>query len=289
MIDIKQHSLYKPMEIDTVVSSVFSIYLKNFFVLYISSLIAVFAVQLFIYNLGLYEIIQKSTNPEEVMENLGPLMNTIFMVMGFTVVVYGLLNSFLLNYLFTKEFDAHASIGSIISDSLKKHSIHMIFFLILALLILIVGMAFGIIFFVIGALIVAVYLGTTLITGTALIVTEEKNAIEAIGRSFSMAHKDFWPTLGSVVLFVLILILISIVLSALVAIPYAFMFIESWRESGNFAELFSMDMSKIGIWSVVINSLISALTYPLFAILSLILYVKLKYIEDQKINIDIPR
>lgn len=288
MFDIKQHSLYKPMEVDSAIFTVFKIYSKNFVSLYLSSFIAVFALQLFIYEFGFYELIQ-TVNPEEIQNNLGSFMNTIFMFMIGSVVVYGLLNSFIINYLYTRDFDKNITVSSILSESVKKYAVHMIFFFIVTMLILILGMAFGVIFFIVGAFIAAAYLGTTLISGSALVVVEQKNALEAIGRSFSLAHKDFWPTLGSLVLFILIIILISLVLSAIVSIPYALMFIDNWSESGNLFELFNSDMQEIGIWSVVINSLVSALTYPLFSILSLVLYVKLKYVEDQKIHLDIPR
>ena len=56
MIDIKQHSLYKPMEVDSVLSNIFNIYLKKFFILFAYSFVAVFMIQMVLYYLGFWDL-----------------------------------------------------------------------------------------------------------------------------------------------------------------------------------------------------------------------------------------
>ena len=99
--------------------------------------------------------------------------------------------------------------------------------------------------------------------------------------SNSLTHKDFWPTIGVFVLFILIMILISFIVSALIAIPFVIMFFGNLKETGSFLEALNFQTYDIGIWIVVVNSIVSALTYPLYAILSVVLYFKLKCTEDQ--------
>ena len=283
MIDIKQHSLYKPMAVDSVLSNIFNIYFKKFVVLFIYSFVAVFIIQMILYRLGFWDLYKMSmSDPNEILNVYSKLMRKIGIVSVSSVIIYGFLNSFLVNYLIKSDLDPKVHVGDILGESIRKYSIHMIFFLILSTLILIAGAFLGIIALIIGSFFAMIYLGTVLITGGTIIVAEEKNAIETLRRTFVLTHKDFWSSLGVVVLFMLIMILVSIVLSAVMSIPFVVMAIDNWQETGSMRELFNTQIYDIGIWSVVLNSLVSAVTYPLFAILSVVLYFKLRFIEDQK-------
>lgn len=281
MYDFKKHSLYKPMEVDSVISTVFTIYLKNFFKLFLFTFLTVLLVQYLFYSIGFYEVM-KTFDPEYVEGNLGYFFKLMGKILIISVLAYGILNTFLINYLFVKDIDPNASVGSILGESISKFTIHMIFFMILTSFIMFFGMMLGIIVFVIGILLAAIYFGTVLVSGCSIIVVEQKNAFDAIGRSFSLTHKDFWQAVGSLVLFVLILILISMVLSAIIAIPFVIMFFGNLNDTKSFLEAFNLNIYELGIWQVVLNSIVSALTFPLYAIFSLVLYFKLKYTEDQK-------
>lgn len=283
MIDIKQHSLYKSMEVDSVLSNIFNIYLKKFLVMFIYSFVAVFIVQMVLYHLGFWELYKVTlSDPNEILNVYPELMRKIGVVSVSSVIMYGVLNAFLMNYLIKSDLDPEIHAWDIFIESVRKYSVHMIFFLILSTLILVAGAFLGIIVLIIGSFLAMIYLGTVLIAGGPIIVAEEKNAIEAIGRTFTLTHKDFWSTLGAVVLFVMVMILISIVMTAIIAIPFVIIFIDNWSESGSIRDLFSTQLYDIGIWSVVLNSLVSAVTYPLYAILSVVLYIKLKFKEDEK-------
>lgn len=280
MIDIKKHSLYKTMEVDSVLSNIFQIYLKKFLILFLYSFGAVFIVNMILYQLGFWEL-TKVTDQDEMMKLFSTLVGKIGIVSVSSVLVYGLLNAFLVSYILKTDIDPGKNAGDIFIESIKKHAIHMIFFLILTILIFMAGMFVGLIALIIGAFVAVVYLGTVFIIGGAVVVSEEKNALETIGRCFTLAHKDFWSSLGTVVIFILIMILISIVLSAIISIPLVIMFFDNFRETGNIIESLSIQNYDIGIWAVVLNSVTSAITYPLYAILSVVLYVKLKFTEDQ--------
>ena len=281
MIDIKQHSLYKPMEVDSVLSNIFNIYFKKFGVLFIYSFVAAFIIQMTFYKIGFLEL-TRLTDPEDLIKMIFEMRKEILIGSIIYFMIYGSLISFLVNYLIKSDIDPKIHIGDILGESVRKYSIHMIFFLILSVLILVVGIFIGVIALIIGSFLAMIYLGTVLTTGGTIIVVEEKNAIDVIGRTFILAHKDFWSALGSVVLFMLMMLLISIVISAIIAIPFAIMFFDNWHETGSIRDLFDTQIYDIGIWSVVLNSLVSAVTYPLYAILSVVLYFKLKYTEDQK-------
>ena len=280
MTDITKHSLYKPMEVDSMLSAIFNIYFKKFLIMFIYSFVAVFIVQMIIYHLGFWDLYTVS-DPDEILRNFPAIFQKMGIISVSSVIIYGLLNTFLVNYLIKSDLEPNINTGDLLAESFRKYSIHMIFFLILSGIILIAGIFIGILALIIGSLVAVVYLGTVMMSGGAIIVAEEKNAIETIGRVFSLTHKDFWSALGVVVLFVLIMILISLVLSAIIAIPFVIMFFGNLNESGNILEALNLKMYDLGIWMVILNSVVSALTYPLYAILSVVLYFKLKYTEDK--------
>jgi hypothetical protein len=281
MIDITQHSLYKPMEVDSVLSNIFNTYLKKFAVLFVSSFVAAFIIQVVFYQFGFFEL-TKLGDPEEILSAIAGMRNEIIIGSITYFVIYGILICFLINYLIRSDLDSTLSIQEIFVESVKNNSVHLIFFLILSMLIIIAGAFLGIIVFIIGSFLSMIYLGTVLVPGGTIIVAEEKNAFEAIRRAFTLTHKDFWSTLGAVILYFLIMILISIVMNAILAIPFILKFVNNWRETENFFELFNMQTYDIGSWVVLLNSLVAAITYPFFALLSVVLYLKLRCLEDKK-------
>ncbi len=283
MIDLKQHSLFKPMEADSVISNIFNVYFKRFWVLFISSFVASFFIQATFYQLGFFELI-KITDPEELIEMIVNLRKEILIGSIVYFILYGSLISFLINYLIKIELSPLLSLKDIFIETIKKYSIHVIFFFIISMIIVVVGSSIGLLVLIVGVFAALLYLGTVLIPGSTIVIAEDKNAIEAIGRSFNLVHKDFWSALGAFLLFILVIILTSIILSAVTVIPYIFAFFDNWHEATNFRDIFNMKTYDIGFWSVVLNSLVSAITYPLYAILSLALYFKLKFNEDKHIN-----
>lgn len=283
MIDIKQHSLYKPMEADSVISNVFNIYFKSFWILFISSFLAAFCIQMTYFQLGFFEL-TKITDPNELIETIFRMRKEILVISIIYFIIYGLIISFLINYLLKVELNPELKFKEIVIDTLKNHSVHVIFFFILSMIIIIVGSGIGILFLIVGVFIALFYLGTILIPGATIIIAEDKNALETIRRTFHLVHKDFWSSLGAFILFVLLLILISIVLSLITAIPFIISFFENWKEADNFRDMFNLPAYDIGVWSVVINSIVSAITYPLYAILSVVLYFKLRFTEEKHNN-----
>jgi hypothetical protein len=217
-----------------------------------------------------------------MIKELSGFMGVMWIVVAATVIIYGLLNAFFVNLILKNEGEHQLTSGKLFMESFQKYSIHMIFFLLLSGIIVTLGTVAGIFIFIIGFLVAFAYLGTVLFPGAAIVVAEEKNALEAIRRAFVLVHKDFWPTLGAMVLFVIMMILISIVVSALMSVPFVIIFFDNWSETGNIFESFKMQNYDVGMWTVLLNSLVSALTYPFYAIFSVVLYFKLKYKEDQE-------
>ena len=282
MIELEKHKLYERMDTDKVLSNIFSLYFKNFWILVLSSFVAALLIQFAFFQLGFYNLTQL-TDPEELLSTIMSMRKELLIGTLIYFLVYGVLISFLINYLLIRDSNSNMPVKTIFTESLKNHTIHIIFFYMLSIIMLVVGASIGLMLFVIGIVFVSLYLASVLIPCFTIIIAENKNAFEAIHRSFSLVHKDFWSTVVSVITFVLIVIVISIILSALMAIPYVVMFFDKIIESGNLLGSLNLANYDIGIWTVVLNSIVAALTYPIYAIFSLILYFKLRYKEENPV------
>ncbi|GEM_PF-1081715 len=285
MLDFKQHSLFRKMDIDGVLSATYKLYIKNFKSLFLYSFIALLFVQAITYYIGLDEVFQ-NINPENVQSLLKGSGGKITILVIVTFSVYALLNAFLINLLYKTDIDKSIKHVDLLSETVQKYFLHMLFFLVISTVMLVVGMMAGVIVFIIGMFAVALYFGTVLIPGGAILVVEEKNAFETIGRGFQLVHKDFWPALGSLVLYVTIMILVSLVITAIVTIPFIFIFFGNITDTHSFMDIFNTRNFDIGIWTIVLNALVSAITYPITAIFSIVLYFKLRYKEEQS-NIEV--
>lgn len=115
------------MDFDTVLSSVFKIYTKKFLPLFIVSFVGIFVVQLVMYQLGFYEL-YKVDNPEDMMLMISGLMNKISILSISYVIIYGVLNAFLVYYILISDNSPNLYFNDLLIDSVKKYSVHMIFF-----------------------------------------------------------------------------------------------------------------------------------------------------------------
>ena len=282
-MEFKKHSLYKVMDVENVIAEVFTTYIKNFWKIFIISFTAIFFYQLLVYHLGFYKIVN-ATDPDEMVSIMMGLRKEILIATLSYVIIYGFLFTIIINFVLKKDSSQSVHMGELITESLSKYAVHVVFFLILSFLIYIVGAVIGILALFIGFFVALFYLGTVLTIGGTVVVAEEKNALEAIVRSFQLSHKDFWPALGSFVIFALIMVLISFIMSALMSIPLVIIFIDNFKESGSFWDAINLKNYDIGVWSVVMKSIAGAIMYPLYPILSLVLYFKLKFTEDKKAN-----
>ena len=53
---------------------------------------------------------------------------------------------------------------------------------------------------------------------------EDNSIIHTITRTFSLTHRNFWSNIGWVAVFIIIMIVISVILSAIILIPFTGVF-----------------------------------------------------------------
>jgi hypothetical protein len=99
-----------------------------------------------------------------------------------------------------------------------------------------------------------------------------------IGRTFALTHRNFWPNMGWVSVFIIIMILVSVILSAIILLPFTGGFLKSIMNPGDPSKM--MDIATNPIY-LILASGVSALTFPLLPVLSCILYFNGRASEEQ--------
>jgi len=284
MESINEHELYRNHDFDTAFGALYRIYKKNFWPLFLLSLAGTLIVYLFAFSFGPYQI------PSQAIPDPGPGDIAHFLTLFSLILVVGLLvYTFvylaILYWVYRRQEKETRSAWSVFAEAARKYYFRFLLLVILVSLIFIVGSVIGLLIFFIGIILALAYLGVSLyVAGPALIV-ENASPGDAIWRSFTLTHKDFWMSLGLVVVLFVITVVIQFVLMALVALPGAIVFISQVASEGGASGWLSPDISSFwsgfGVIGIILNSAVSALVMPLMPIFAMILYYRLRYHENE--------
>jgi hypothetical protein len=109
-------------------------------------------------------------------------------------------------------------------------------------------------------------------------IVEETNIGATISRTIALAHKNFWSNIGWVAVFIIILVVISIILSGIVLLPFTGSFVKTIVNPDEASKLMDITTSPLFI---IISAAVGALTFPLMPIFAGILYFNARAAEDQ--------
>ncbi len=253
-------------------SSLWDFYRKKFLVLFISSFVMSFIVQYISTTIDFREL-TNMTDPMEMLEKIKEFI--------WPVVIISLINllftTILHYYVIYSPVDSNVNIFVSSYKSLKyflPYLIIMVFFAFFGSFALVIGL-FALI---IGVFFAALYLMTIYLFILPVLMVEGPNIGNAISRSFRLTHKGFWANMGWVAVFILILIVISVVLSMLMMIPFTgsiFKGISNPEEAMN-----AMDFMTNPLY-LILGSLVNALYFPLLPIFATILYFNGRAREEE--------
>jgi hypothetical protein len=129
----------------------------------------------------------------------------------------------------------------------------------------------GLVLLVLPGLFAIFYMLTVGIFALPVTLTESRNAATVISRSFRLTHKNFWPNMAWVIVVALLVIIISLMISGLIMLPFTGSFIRSLTNPEEASAL--LEMAKNPLY-IALSSLASALVTPVFPILAFILYFR---------------
>jgi hypothetical protein len=281
MDQFKNHPLYRQHNIDSAMSLLWDFYKKRFVALFLISFVMSIVIQYLSTFVNVQEL-SSITDPMVMLEKMKEMIVPILTVM----VVNLLFNVVLQYYILYNPLDKENNFFAALLQSLK----YFIPYLIIIVLLAFAGsiaIILGILLLVVGVFFSILYIMTLYLFILPIMMVEGPNIANTISRTISLAHRNFWANIGWVAVFLIILIVISLIFSGIILLPFTGNFIKTIINPGETTELVNMTKNPLYI---ILSALVGALTMPLIPLFSCILYFNGKAREDmsQKIPVTDP-
>jgi hypothetical protein len=198
------------------------------------------------------------------------------------ILIISLINLFftavMQHYVIYKPIDSGNSILISVLQAIKYY-IPFIIIMVLLSFFGSIAMILGIFAFVVGAFFAALYIMTIYLFILPVMMVEGPNIGNTISRTFRLAHRDFWSNIGWVAVFLIILVVISVIFSALAMLPFSGSMLKSIF-SGEQKPDFTNNIPFL-----ILTGLFRALTMPLLPLLGCVLYFNGRAGEDEAARI----
>lgn len=267
MDQFSSHPLNRKHNLDSAMSSLFGFYKDHFLALFLTSFIASLAMQ-FLSSTFDYQKLLGTTDPYEMLK----AMKSMIMPMGVSMLINFLLMVILQYYIIYKPVDTSVNIFNALYKSLK-YILPLIVISILFAVFSVAAMVIGILAIFIGVFFALLYVCMIALFITPVLMTEGTNIGKAIGRTFALSHKRFWPNMGWTAVILLIVIVASLILSSIILIPFSGSFFKILTHPEEAAEAMSFMSNPIYI---ILAALAGSIFTPLMPILGAILYFNAK-------------
>ena len=272
MDQFRNHPLYRMHNIDSAINSLWEFYKKNFLFLFIPSLIMSLVIQ-YISSLVNFKDLQAVTDPMEILEKAKDLILPMVIISLITLLFSTIIHYYIIyNPGYRKKNIFVPAIRSL--RYFVPYIIIMIllafagsFAIILGLFVLIIGVFFSLL-----------YVMTLYLFILPTMMVEGADIGNTIRRIFKLAHHGFWSNIGWVSVFLILLIVISVILSSIILLPFSGSFFRVIFNPENAESL--VDLSKNPIY-VILSALVNAFTFPLMPIFACILYFNGKAKEEK--------
>ena len=272
MESFSSHPLYRKHDLDSAMSSLWDFYRKRFLVLFTAS----FAMSLLMQYLTTTIDLTSLTSMTDPYEMLAKMKEFIWPMVIISVANL-LFTTILQYYIIYSPVDGSVNIFTSLYKSLK----YFIPYLILIVLFAFFGafaLFLGLLALIIGIFFVALYLMTLYMFFLPLLMAEGNNIGHTITRSFRLTHKGFWTNIGWVAVFVLILIVLSLILSMVIMIPFTGSIFKGITNPEEAVQ--ALEYIKNPAY-IILGSLANAIYFPLLPVFSAILYFNGRAKEEE--------
>jgi hypothetical protein len=279
MDQFSNHPLYRRHSIDSAMSSLWDFYKKKFMPLFIMSLVMSLVIQYASAQVNMKEL-TSVTDPMIFLEKakgfiLPFLMITLINLLFSTILQY---------YVIFSPVNNEVTVLNSILRSLKYFIPYLIIMVLLAFAGTI-AVALGIFVLIVGAFCAMLYVVTLYFFILPIMMAEETNIGSTISRTLKLAHRNFWSNVGWVAVFIIIMLVISVVLSGIILLPFTGNFIRTIVNPEDATKLVDVTTKPV---FVILSAIVNGLTFPLMPIFACILYFNGKAGEEQVQQITYP-
>jgi hypothetical protein len=216
------------------------------------------------------------TDPELLLEKMKSYLLPIFIVSLISLLATTILHY----YIIFNPIDSENTALSSIVRSLKYFVPYLIIMVLLGFA-GIVAVILGIFVLIIGAFFAMIYVATIYFFILPVMMVEDVNIGTTIARTIKLAHKNFWSNIGWVSVFIIIMLVVSLVLSSIILLPFTGSFLKSIIDPEQASTL--VEVTKKPLY-IALAAVVSALTLPLMPIFACILYFNGRSHEEQPIT-----
>lgn len=272
MDQFSNHPLYRKHNIDSAMNSLWGFYKKKFLSLFIMSLVMSLAMQYASTLVNMKEL-SAITDPMILLEKIKGILLPILIIS-------------LINLLFTTILQYYILYNPVSGDNTVFVSIIKSLKFFIPYLILMVLLAFagtiaiilGIFVLIIGAFFAMLYVVTVYLFILPVMMVEDTNIGSTITRTIKLVHKNFWSNIGWVSVFIIFMLVISVIFSGIILLPFTGNFIKTIVNPDDASKLVDVTTNPLFI---ILSAIVSALTLPLMPIFAAILYFNGKAGEEQ--------
>lgn len=271
MEEIKNHPLYMRHNLDSAMSSLWDLYKKRFLSLFLISFVMSLLIQYASTFVNIQEL-TTMTDPTQLLEKIRGMAAPILIIF----IINLIFNVILQYYIIFNPLDSSVNIIASVINSGKYFIPYFLVMLILAFAGS-VALALGLLLLVVGVFFAVIYVMTLYLFILPVMLVEGPNIGNTIQRTLALAHRNFWRNLGWVSVFLIILIVLSIILSGLILIPFTGNFVKTIMNPGEASELVNLTTNPLFL---ILSAAAGALTLPLIPLFSCVLYFNGKAGED---------
>ncbi len=276
MSQIENHPLYKKHSIDTAINSLWDFYKTRF-------------ISLFLISLGMSLAIQYASTFVNLKE-LQAINDPMVMVEKFKEYLVPIVIIFLLNLLFSTIFQYYIlynpidSSTSIFVSIFKGFRYYIPFLVIMVILAFVASIAIvlGLLALIIGVFFSMIYVVMLYLFILPILMVEGPNIANTIRRTVTLGHRNFWSNIGWVAVFIILFIVISLILSGIILIPFTGSFLKSIINPEEAEGIVDVTTKPLFL---ILSAVVNAITLPLVPIFACILYFNGRAGEAQTQNI----
>jgi hypothetical protein len=271
MDQFNSHPLYRKHSIDSAMNSLWEFYKHKFLSLFIISFAMSLVMQYGATFVDMKEL-QTVKDPMVMFE----------IIKGYLVPI---LIISLVNLLFTTILHYYIIYNPLNSEnnffvSLLKSLKYYIPYLIIMILLAFAGsiaIVLGVFVLIIGMFFAMIYVFTIYLFILPVMMVEGSDIFNTIKRTFTLAHRNFWSNLGWVAVFLILLLVISVLLSGIILLPFTLSFVKTIINPE------ATDIANVATNPVyfILSAIAGALTFPLMPVFACILYFNGRAGEEQ--------
>ncbi len=265
MNTFQNHPLTGAVDLDSAMTKLWAFYKKYFLGLYLISIVLGLFSSLITSGLDLAAM-QSTTDPNELLAMMKGMAGPYALLMLVSLVAGVFLHAWVLE----KPLGEPDFLATVLKKSLVA-LVPSLVVIIIMLVITTVLTTLGLVLLVLPGFFALFYMLTVIIFSMPLILTESRNPVTAVTRSFRLAHSHLWPNMGWVVVVALILIVASLLIAAFTMLPFTGSFIRSLTNPEEASAMLEMSRNPLYI---ALSVLATALITPVMPIFAFILYFR---------------